>query len=144
MAEYSREQKSQLSRAVANNGAGSRQLKGFGDRNVIANGLNQMERHISALNIATIQRANEKYLYGAANKTPHISQYPGGCHLKIAGGDRYDLVKDGFRVKQGLIDDAFNAVRTDYPLPDNPIRIALLDIMRRVLRDTDIRPEKKE
>lgn len=53
MAEYSREQRNQLSRAVANSGAGSRQLKRFVDnRHLSCNKSVQMSRNIIQLDAA--------------------------------------------------------------------------------------------
>lgn len=83
-----------------------------------------------------VQRA-DWYEYGAANTTPHIHSYSGGdCHLKVAGGNRYDLIKKGRRVKQTSLNDAFDKVRDDYPESDNVVRVGLLAKMKSLLRDT--------
>jgi hypothetical protein len=80
------------------------------------------------------------YAYGAGNVTPHIHCYPGGAHLKVAGGDRYDLAQDGFKVSQDKINEAFDRVRADYPLATSPVRVALLAEMKRILREFKARP----
>ena len=76
------------------------------------------------------------YEFGAGNVTPHIHAYSGGdCHLKVAGGDRYDLVKGHRRVTQAKLNEAFDRVRSDYPNVNNVTRVALLAKMKELLRD---------
>lgn len=76
------------------------------------------------------------YAYGQANTTPHIHAYSGGdCHLKVAGGDRYNLIQQHRRVPQGQLNDAFDRVRADYPAANNPVRIMLLAKMKDLLRN---------
>jgi len=83
---------------------------------------------------SVIQKA-DWYEFGAANVTPHIHAYSGGdCHLKVAGGDRFDLIKDGRRVKQSRLNEAFDRVREDFPDAKNATRIALLAKMRDLIR----------
>ena len=83
---------------------------------------------------APVAQLKEYYAYGSANTTPHIHCYPGGAHLKVAGGDRYDLAQDGFRVSQDSINEAFDRVRSDYPLATNAVRVAVLAAMREILQ----------
>ena len=83
----------------------------------------------------------EWYEYGAGNVTPHIHAYSGGdCHLKVAGGDRYDLIKGHFRVTQAKLNEAFDRVRDDYPDPGNVVRVGLLAKMKDLLRDARQHP----
>ncbi len=77
----------------------------------------------------------DSYAYGAANVTPHIHVYSGGdCHLKDSQGTRFNLVQNGRRVKQSRINEAFDAIRTQFPDPSNPKRTAVLAAMRDLLR----------
>lgn len=75
------------------------------------------------------------YAYGSAKTTPHVHVYNDGCHLKSAGGARYDMVKGNRRVTQAKLNEAFDAVRADYPLADDARRILLLQVMRDLLRN---------
>lgn len=82
-----------------------------------------------------IQRA-DYYAYGAANTTPHIHVYNNvNCHIKVAGGHRFNLVQNGRRVRQTAINVAFDQVRADYPDPNNPARKALLAIMANLIKN---------
>ncbi|MBD2136105.1 DUF4157 domain-containing protein [Anabaena sp. FACHB-1237] len=85
-----------------------------------------------------IQKA--QYAYGSANTTPHIHCYGSDSHLKIAGGKRYDLVKDGYRVEQNRLNEAFDAIREQYPQENNNVRNAVINAMRNILRNAQIRP----
>jgi hypothetical protein len=77
----------------------------------------------------------EWYEYGHGGVTPHIHAYSGGdCHLKVAGGDRYDLVKDHVRVTQAKLNEAFDRVRADYPNDNSLVRIALIAKMKDLVR----------
>lgn len=77
----------------------------------------------------------DSYAYGAANVTPHIHVYSGGdCHLKDSNGTRFNLVQGGQRVKQARINEAFDAIRQQFPNPSNPKRIAVLAALRDLLR----------
>lgn len=77
----------------------------------------------------------DRYPYGHGGVTPHIHCYNDGAHVKVAGGDRYNLVVRNRRVLQADLDVAFDRVRHDYPLAGNPVRVALLQAMRDVVRD---------
>lgn len=77
----------------------------------------------------------EWYEWGAANVTPHIHAYNDGCHLKSADGTRYDLVKGNRRVQQTDLNEAFDAVRADYPNINDYRRTGLLAKMRDLVRD---------
>lgn len=82
------------------------------------------------------------YEFGSANTTPHIHAYSGGdCHLKVAGGDRYDLIKAHRKVKQGKLNEAFDRVRLDYPNNHDTGRL-LIAKMRELLRN--VPPDKSE
>ncbi|MBA3470607.1 MAG: hypothetical protein H0T53_13295 [Herpetosiphonaceae bacterium] len=95
-------------------------------------GADAIQRAASA---TLIQRA-DWYEYGAANVTPHIHAYSGGdCHLKDAEGHRYDLIKGGTRVKQDRINEAYDAIKEQYPSPTNATRVAVLAKMSDLLRD---------
>lgn len=80
----------------------------------------------------------DSYAYGHGGVTPHIHCYNNGAHLKVAGGDRYNLVVNNRRVLQTSLDEAFDRVRHDYPLADNAVRVALLQAMRDVVRDVPV------
>jgi hypothetical protein len=95
----------------------------------------------TGLSARVVQR--DSYAYGGPNTTPHIHCYGPDSHLKVAGGDRYDLVKKGFRVEQSTLNDAFDRVRTDYPMADNPVRTGVLAAMKTLLRNAKKRPVKK-
>ena len=76
------------------------------------------------------------YEYGNGAETPHIHAYSGGdCHLKVAGGERYDLIKQHRRVPQANLNEAFDRVRADYPNANNIVRVALLAKMQDLLRN---------
>lgn len=77
----------------------------------------------------------EWYEWGSGNVTPHIHAYNDGCHLKSAGGTRYDLVKGNRRVTQAKLNEAFDAVRADYPNVNDHRRIGLLAKMRDLVRN---------
>ena len=78
----------------------------------------------------------EWYEYGNGGVTPHIHAYSGGdCHLKVAGGDRYDLVKNHVRVTQAKLNEAFDRVRADYPNDNNIVRTALISKMKDLVRN---------
>lgn len=90
--------------------------------------------NISTIAPIVIQRA-DWYEYGAANVTPHIHAYGSGdCHLKDAYGHRYDLIQKGRRVKQQRINEAYDAIREQYPDPNNAVRVAVLAKMSELLR----------
>lgn len=77
------------------------------------------------------------YAYGAANTTPHIHVYSGGdCHLKVAGGDRYDLVQGGFKRPAG-IHEAFEWTKSAYPAGDER-RTNLLAALRACVKDVPV------
>ena len=81
----------------------------------------------------------DDYPYGAANSVPHIHRYSGGdCHLKITSGrriQRFDLIIDGRRNKQDVLNEAFDAVRETYPLGTDHRRTTLITTMRGLLRN---------
>jgi len=79
------------------------------------------------------------YELGNANTTPHIHAYSGGdCHIKFAGGDRANLIVNHIRVPQARLNEIFDRIRTDYPDPLNPTRIAALAALSGVLRNVAI------
>ncbi len=88
--------------------------------------------------LSVIQKA-DWYEYGAANVTPHIHCYPGGCHLKKAGGGRINLVQGGFKRPQS-IHEAFAWVRATYP-DGNDTRAPLLAALADAVRDYPVRDE---
>lgn len=77
----------------------------------------------------------EWYEWGDAKTTPHIHAYNNGFHLKSADGTRYDMVKGNRRVPQAKLNEAFDAVRADYPLVDDTRRTRLLQKMKDLLRN---------
>ena len=77
----------------------------------------------------------DRYEYGAADETPHIHAYNSGCHLKVAGGERYNLVIQNVRATQASLNIAFDKVRADYPNVNNHIRIGLLIAMQAQLEN---------
>jgi len=105
-----------------------------------ASGSQAVQSRVAPASGEAVAQLRTYYAYGAGNVTPHIHCYPGGAHLKVAGGDRYDLAQDGFRVSQDKIDEAFDRVRADYPLATNAVRVALLAEMQRILREFKARP----
>ena len=84
----------------------------------------------------------EWYEYGSANTTPHIHAYSGGdCHLKVAGGDRYDLIKGHFKVPQAKLNEAFDRIRLDYP-NNHDTGTAIIAKMRSLLQNVRPHPAK--
>jgi hypothetical protein len=70
-----------------------------------------------------------EYPYGGAKTTPHIHQYAGGFHLKLAGGHRLNLVKNGIKYDDNIVDALKYAaeVAETHPML-GPILVALLNM----------------
>jgi hypothetical protein len=81
----------------------------------------------------------EDYPYGGADSIPHIHRYSGGdCHLKITYGrriQRFDLIVDGRKNRQGVLDEAFDAVRDAYPVENDHRRVELLRVLKSLLHN---------
>lgn len=84
---------------------------------------------------STIQR--DRYTYGGPIVTPHIHCYSDGCHLKIAGGSRINLVQDNFK-RPRSIHEAFEWVRETYAESDLR-RTNLLVALRNSVRNFPVR-----
>ncbi len=81
----------------------------------------------------------DTYALGSANTTPHIHVYSGGdCHIKFAGGDRVDLIKNHVRVPQARLNEVFDRIRSEYPDAQNQTRVAALAALGGVLRNVAI------
>lgn len=83
MAEYSREQRNQVSRAIANSGAGSRQLKGFVDNRYLgikqAKLNNVIQCGIANVNYNAPDYSEADLTYPRATGTDPSSNPPGWC-----------------------------------------------------------------